>query len=71
MDKLYKNSKDGIFLGVVQGLSEWADFDPAILRIVLVILSIIGCGSLVIVYLIMALALKEKPEPEKERKPFT
>ena len=62
MNKLYKNSKDGKFLGVAQGLSEFISVDPTVIRLMFVLGTIFGCGSFLLIYLIMALVVPEKPE---------
>jgi len=62
MNKLYKNSKDGKFLGVAQGLSEFISVDPTVIRLMFVLGTIVGCGSFLLIYLIMALVVPEKPE---------
>ena len=61
MNRLYKNTKSGKLFGICQGISEYANIDPTIIRIIFVIATLVSGGSALIAYLILALILDDKP----------
>ena len=59
--KLYKNSQDKKLAGVCQGVAEYFDIDPTIVRIVWFVFSwFYGIG--IMLYILMAILLPEKSE---------
>ena len=48
----------GKFLGVCQGLANWLNVDPLVIRAVFVIGTLIGFGSFIVIYLLIALLAK-------------
>lgn len=62
MKKLYKNKSQSKISGVCQGLAEYFDMDPSIVRIAWAVLTIFTNGALLIVYIICAIVLPDKSE---------
>lgn len=58
MKKLYRSSKDRIFLGVCGGIGEYLEVDPTIIRLLAVILGFTGSG--VIAYIVAAILMPEQ-----------
>lgn len=56
--KLYRSSKDRIFLGVCGGIGEYLDVDPTVIRLLAVILGFTGSGLLA--YIIAAIIMPER-----------
>lgn len=59
MRKLYRNSNDRMVSGVASGLAAYFDLDPAIVRILFVILAFASLGWGILVYLILLIAMPE------------
>ncbi|QSX07724.1 PspC domain-containing protein [Alkalibacter rhizosphaerae] len=59
MKKLYKNKAEGKISGVCQGVAEYFDIDPSIVRIVWAV-SVFWWGTGLFLYIIMALILPDK-----------
>ncbi|MBO6079681.1 MAG: PspC domain-containing protein [Bacteroidales bacterium] len=57
--KLYRNSNDRMVSGVASGVAAYFDLDPAIVRILFVVLTIISFGWGVLIYLILLIAMPE------------
>ena len=57
--KLYRNSNDRMVSGVASGVAAYFDLDPAIVRILFVILAFASLGWGVLVYLILLIAMPE------------
>jgi len=57
--KLYRNSNDRIVSGVASGLAAYFDIDPAIVRILFVVLTFISFGWGILIYLILLIAMPE------------
>ena len=57
--KLYRNSNDRMVSGVASGVATYFDIDPAIVRILFVILTLISFGWGVLIYLILLIAMPE------------
>ncbi len=57
--KLYRNSNDRMVSGVASGLAAYFDLDPAIVRILFVILAFASLGWGILVYLILLIAMPE------------
>ena len=57
--KLYRNSNDRMVSGVASGLAAYFDIDPAIVRILFVILAFASLGWGILIYLILLIAMPE------------
>lgn len=57
--KLYRNSNDRVVSGVASGLAAYFDLDPAIVRILFVILAFASLGWGILIYLILLIAMPE------------
>ena len=51
--KLYKSNKDKKIDGVCAGIADFFKWDVRLLRLIWVVLSIVGVGSLVVFYLLL------------------
>ncbi|MEF2175015.1 MAG: PspC domain-containing protein [Candidatus Absconditabacteria bacterium] len=58
--KVYRNSTNGIIFGVCEGLGDIFEIDPVWIRLLFVVLTIIGLGSMIIIYLILAIIMPNK-----------
>jgi len=58
--KLYRIPSKGMIAGICEGLGEYLDLDPTIIRVVFVLLAF-GGGSGVLIYIIMWLIIPIKP----------
>ena len=59
--RLYRSVKDRLVGGVCAGLGNYLGIDPTVVRLVFVLGTFFGLGSLVIIYLIMLLLIPEEP----------
>ena len=59
MRKLYRNSNDRMVSGVASGLAAYFDIDPAIVRILFVILAFASHGWGILIYLVLLIAMPE------------
>lgn len=57
--KLYRNSNDRMVSGVASGVAAYFDIDPAIVRILFVVLTLISFGWGILIYLILLIAMPE------------
>lgn len=57
--KLYRSETDYILAGVAGGLGEYFEVDPALIRVILIVLALAG-GSGLLLYLILWLVLPKK-----------
>jgi len=62
MDKrLYRSRKDRMILGVCGGLADYFNIDPAIVRVVLVLLALIPPhGIVILAYIVLAIVVPEE-----------
>ncbi|MCA9967460.1 MAG: PspC domain-containing protein [Anaerolineales bacterium] len=60
--RLVRYSDDRMFLGVASGLARYFDIDPAIVRLLFVLMAL-GGGHGLIIYLIMAILMPEADVP--------
>lgn len=64
--KLYKSTENKIFFGVLGGIGEYLDIDPALVRVVFIFLSMfVLFWPSVITYIIFILIIPKKPEVVK------
>ena len=66
--KLYKNKKDGKFLGVCAGVADYLEIDASIVRIIIVLTSLIPGSFVPIAYIISAIMLDKKPKQKLSSK---
>ena len=59
--RLYKTDKNSMVSGVCQGIAEYFDMDPSIVRLIFA-LSLLFAGTGLLVYIILALILPDKSE---------
>lgn len=57
MSKLALSKSNKKLAGVCGGLSEWANIDASMVRLIFVIATIIGVGSPILIYLLLALIM--------------
>ena len=62
MKKLYKNKAKSKISGVCQGLAEYFDLDPSIVRIAWAVLTIPSSGIGLVLYVVCAIILPDKSE---------
>ncbi|HAJ70026.1 MAG: PspC domain-containing protein [Alkalibacterium sp.] len=74
MKKLTKSKNNEVIFGVIGGLGEYFNIDPVLLRVVVVVLTFIGVGSTVPIYLLLALVMPDGEQvsrpTNKGRSPF-
>lgn len=58
--KLYKSDDQKMLFGVCGGVGEYFGFDPTIVRLVFVFLTIIAVGSPILAYIILALIMPSR-----------
>lgn len=59
--RLYTNDEDGQIMGVCQGIAEYFDIDPSLVRIGFVI-SVLFVGTGLLFYLILGIILPDKKD---------
>jgi phage shock protein PspC (stress-responsive transcriptional regulator) len=59
--RLYRSRENRMVGGVCAGLGNYLGIDPTVVRLIFVLGTIFGLGSLVIVYLIMLVIIPEEP----------
>lgn len=58
--KLYRSRKDRVFFGVCGGLADYFDLDPALVRLIVVVIAIWG-GVGIVAYILGAIIFPEEP----------
>lgn len=67
-NKLYKDPRNGRWLGVCAGVADYFDVRPGVVRLITVIGALMtGIWGLLITYVIMGFVLDKKPEEMYER----
>ena len=56
-DRLRRSKTDKMIAGVCGGIGEYIGWDPTIVRIIFVILTLAGAGAPVLLYLILAIVM--------------
>jgi phage shock protein C len=64
--KLYRSPKNKMIAGVASGMAAYFNMDPAVMRIIWVIGTILTHGIGIIIYFILALVLPKEPEEQAE-----
>lgn len=59
--RLYRSRTDRWLGGVLGGLGEYFTIDPTVLRIAAILLTVLGAGTLVVVYIVMWIVVPEAP----------
>ena len=62
--KLTRSRDDRWIAGICGGIAEHTGIDATLIRVILVIATILGAGSLVVVYLICWLVIPKEPSSE-------
>lgn len=62
--KLTRSRDDRWIAGICGGIAEHTGIDATLIRVILVIATILGAGSLVVVYLICWLVITKEPNSE-------
>jgi phage shock protein C len=62
MKRLYRSKKDRMLGGVCGGLGEYADIDPALIRIFLVILIVFSWGMFLLIYIFAWIIIPPAPD---------
>ncbi|MGF1606822.1 MAG: envelope stress response membrane protein PspC [Rhodothalassiaceae bacterium] len=70
-NRLYKDSRNGVFMGVCAGLADYMNVKPLLVRLVLVLCALAWFPILIPIYFIAGLALDDKPrdlyrDPQEE-----
>lgn len=65
MGNLKKSKDNAVIFGVIGGIGEYFNIDPVLLRVILVVITFLGVGITIPVYLVMALLM---PEGNSSRK---
>ena len=60
--KLYRSRNDRVVLGVCGGIGEYLDIDPAIIRILFILVFLFSSGLPLLAYILFALFVPEQPE---------
>jgi len=58
-DRLYRSKSSRIIAGVCGGLAEWLGWDPTLVRILYIILSVATAFSGIIVYIVLWILMPE------------
>ncbi len=60
-NKLYRSRDHRMIAGVCGGLGEYFNIDPTLIRILFVLGTVFGFGSLILVYLVLMIIVPEEP----------
>lgn len=67
MNNLYKSNENAVIFGVLGGLGEYFHVDPVLLRVIVVVLTVMGVGTPVVVYFLLALIMPEEPRGRRKQ----
>jgi phage shock protein C len=59
--KLYRSRSNRMVAGVCAGLADFFGIDPTVVRLIFVAGTLLGFGSLVLVYLVIFIVVPEQP----------
>jgi phage shock protein PspC (stress-responsive transcriptional regulator) len=59
--RLYRSRENRMFGGVCAGLGKYFSIDPTVVRLIFVLGTFFGLGSLLVVYLILLIVIPEEP----------
>ncbi|GEQ33726.1 PspC domain-containing protein [Marinilactibacillus psychrotolerans] len=73
MGNLKKSKDNAVIFGVIGGIGEYFNIDPVLLRVILVVITFLGVGTTIPVYLVMALLMPDGNSSRKntEYNPFS
>lgn len=71
MKTLYRSKKNRMLGGICGGLGEYADIDPSLIRIFLVILIVFSWGMFLLIYIIAWMIVPEAPDDSMQQIPGT
>lgn len=61
--KLYRSRENRVIAGVCGGLAEWLGWDPTVVRVLYVLLSVLsGAFPGILVYILLWVVMPERPE---------
>lgn len=60
--KLYRSRSDNMLFGVCGGIAEYFGWDTTLVRLVTVVLTVLGAGSLILIYLLAAIIVPLEPK---------
>jgi phage shock protein C len=59
--KLYRSRSNRMVAGVCAGLADFFGIDPTVVRLIFVAGTLLGFGSLILVYLVIFIVVPEQP----------
>ena len=59
--KLYRSRSNRVFAGVCSGLGNFFGIDPTVVRLIFVAGTLLGFGSLLLIYLVLFIVVPEEP----------
>jgi phage shock protein PspC (stress-responsive transcriptional regulator) len=68
MTKLYRSESDRMLGGVCGGIAEVYDFDPTLIRLIVVLIGLSGAGSPVLAYILAWLIIPTESEVDNQEK---
>jgi len=60
MKRLYRSKKERMLGGVCAGLGEHLDVDPAVIRLIWVVVSVLSLGTGIIIYILAWIIIPEE-----------
>jgi phage shock protein C len=63
--RLYRNTEDGLLMGVCAGLADYFGFDRTVTRVVTVVAAFFFAPTVIIAYVLLGLLLKKSPESKR------
>ena len=66
--RLYRSRNQRVIAGVCGGLAEYFNLDPTWIRLIFILLSLLGVGSFIIVYIIFWIIVPLAPSPPEQLK---
>jgi phage shock protein C len=67
MKRLFRSKKEKMLGGICGGLGEYADIDPTLLRLLLVILVVFSWGMFLLIYIAAWIIIPPAPDEGTER----
>jgi phage shock protein C len=59
--RLYRSRKDRMIAGVCGGIANYFHMDPTAVRLIFIVLSLLGLGAFIIIYLICWIVIPNAP----------
>ena len=57
MKRLYKSTTNKMISGVCGGIAEYFDVDPTLIRLAAAAITLLGCGTTIIAYIVAAIII--------------